>query len=207
MIFSLPFLVATFVVYLSFAELRNLHGKSLMCYVCSLIALYISLALVQLDTNGLILTVESLPCIISGYIIYLSVLLCFFWLNVMCYDIWSTFKSGIRGRGGDRRRFIFYYSYACGVPFFLTSTLFLIDFSRLIPEAFRPEMGIKRCWIQNDRVVEAIYVYTPISSILIVNILLYAVTAYKIYQVQKETSAIRNEDSQKHAKIDADKDR
>lgn len=68
-------------------------------------------------------------------------------------------------------------------------------------------MGIKRCWMQNNRIVEGIYIYLPISIILIINITLYSITAWKIYQVQRETSVIRNGESQKHSKIDADKDR
>lgn len=90
MIFSLPFLVITFCVYGFIPELRNLHGKSLMCYVFGLTVLYISLSMVQLE--GKTFMSESVPCIASGYVIYISVLLCFFWLNVMCFDIWSTFK-------------------------------------------------------------------------------------------------------------------
>lgn len=204
MIFSLPFLVITFCVYGFIPELRNLHGKSLMCYVFSLMTLYVSLSVVQLD--GGTFMPEALPCIFSAYMIYISVLLCFFWLNVMCYDIWSTFRSGIRGRGGDRKRFLMYCVYAFGVPILLTCCLYLIDISSLDKE-LRPLMGIKRCWIQHSRLVELIYIYTPISIILIVNIILYSITAYKIFQVQKETSVIRNGDSQRHSRIDADKDR
>lgn len=204
MIFSLPFLVITFCVYGFIPELRNLHGKSLMCYVFGLTVLYISLSVVQLEVSGMI---ESFTCILSGYMIYVSVLLCFFWLNVMCYDIWSTFKSGIRGRGGDRKRFLFYCLYAFGVPLLLTGVLFIVDNTTFVPEAYRPMMGIKRCWMKDNRLVEAIYTYTPISIILIINIALYSITAFRIYQVQKETSVIRNGESQKHSKIDADKDR
>lgn len=71
-------------------ELRNLHGKCLMCYVFSLMILYLGLSAVQIDLS--IMKVESFGCQFIGYAIYMSVLLCFFWLNVMCYDIWSTFK-------------------------------------------------------------------------------------------------------------------
>lgn len=205
MIFSLPFLVITFCVYGFIPELRNLHGKSLMCYVFSLMTLYISLSVVQLEKK--IFSPENLPCILSGYIVYISVLMCFFWLNVMCYDIWSTFRSGMRGRGGERKLFLMYCLYAFGVSIALTCGLYLIDISTFIPDPYRPLMGINRCWLQRSRVVEAIYLYLPISIILIINIILYSVTAYKIYQVQKEISVIRNGDSQKHSRIDADKDR
>lgn len=205
MIFSLPFLLITFCVYGFIPELRNLHGKSLMCYVFGLSILYISLSVVQLEGGAF--EPERVPCIMCGYLIYISVLLCFFWLNVMCYDIWSTFRGGIRGRGGERKRFVFYCLYAFGVPLILTGLVYLVDAFEIFPAEYRPLMGLKRCWIQQNRLVEAIYIYTPISIILIINIALYSVTAYKIYQVQKETSVIRNGESQKHTKIDADKDR
>lgn len=204
MIFSLPFLVITFCVYGFITELRNLHGKSLMCYVFSLSTLYISLSVVQLERD--LFPAESFPCIFVGYTIYLSVLLCFFWLNVMCFDIWSTFKE-MRGRNNDNRRFLMYSLYAFGVPFVLTSIVFCVDKYTTLPEHFRPLIGMKRCWLQNLRAVEAIYTYAPITIILVVNIVLYSITACTISRVLKETSVIRNGESQKHSKTDADKDR
>lgn len=49
MLISIPFLVVTFLVYGLISELRNLHGKSLMCYVANLIVLYVSLSIIQLN--------------------------------------------------------------------------------------------------------------------------------------------------------------
>lgn len=102
-----------------------------------------------------------------------------------------------------------YCVYAFGIPIFLTTVVYFID--NYVPndpfEDYKPLIGLKRCWIQGNRVVEAIYLYTPISVILTINIALYSITAYKIYKVQRETSVIRNGESQKHSKVDADKDR
>lgn len=195
-----------------------------MCYVASLTILYVSLSAVQLDSNYVI--VESFLCKFIGYAIYMSVLLCFFWLNVMCYDIWSTFKwefwlkfnsfnnfhnfssRGIsQGRGSDIKRFAIYCLYAFGSSLTLTAMVYIIDAQEIFDEKYRPKIGVKRCWMQNSRMVEAIYVYTPITIIMIINIILYSVTAYKIWRVQKETSVIRNGDSQKHSKMEADTDR
>lgn len=44
---SIPFLIATFLVYAITPELRNLYGKTLMCYVICLIIAYIFLILVN----------------------------------------------------------------------------------------------------------------------------------------------------------------
>ncbi|CRK99458.1 CLUMA_CG012609, isoform A [Clunio marinus] len=205
MLFSLPFLLVTFCVYGLIPELRNLHGKCLMCYVFALMILYTSLSIVQLESESF--TPDTYPCKLAGYSVYISVLLCFFWLNVMCFDMWSTFRGGMRGRGGDKKRFFVYCLYAFGTTFLFTATIFIIDHLESIPQKFRPLMGMTRCLVQKNIWAEGIYIYLPISTILIINITLYSITAYRIYKVQRETSAIRNGDSQKHSKMDADKDR
>lgn len=90
MLLSIPFLLVTFCVYGFIGELRNLHGKCLMSYVLSLIVLYLSFGLANIYPEKFA-AVKSL-CTFVGYICYLSVLCSFFWLNLMCYDIWSTFR-------------------------------------------------------------------------------------------------------------------
>jgi hypothetical protein len=117
-------------------------------------------------------------------------------------------RGGIsRGRGGDSKRFLFYCIYAFGSSLAITITVYIVDTLELFNKDFLPNIGYKRCWMQDKREVELIYVYTPISIIMIVNIVLYSITAYRIWKVQKETSVIRNGDSQKHSKMEADTDR
>lgn len=117
-------------------------------------------------------------------------------------------RGGIsRGHGGDSRRFLYYCLYAFGSSFALSLVIYVIDATEFLDNKFRPLIGIKRCWMQNSRLVEAIYVYTPITIIMMINIVLYSVTAYRIWKVQKETSVIRNGESQKHSKMEADTDR
>jgi hypothetical protein len=62
MLVSIPFLIVTFVVYAAIPELRNLHGKSLMCHVSSLLTAYTFLAVVQLGGSSL----SDGVCITSG---------------------------------------------------------------------------------------------------------------------------------------------
>lgn len=51
MFLSMPFLLVTFVVYAILPDLRNVHGKSLMCTIASFIAAYISLSTTQLNSK------------------------------------------------------------------------------------------------------------------------------------------------------------
>lgn len=85
---SMPFSVITSLVYACIKELRNLHGKCLMCYVFSLIVLHTNLLLILLDVYSL-----GYKCILAGFLLYLAALVNNFWLNVMSFDIWQTLKS------------------------------------------------------------------------------------------------------------------
>lgn len=89
MMLSLPFLLITFLVYGCIPKLQNLHGKSLMCFVFSLMMMYTSLSVVQINQN---IFYTKTACKMFSYLIYLGVMLTFFWMNTMCYDIWRTFK-------------------------------------------------------------------------------------------------------------------
>jgi G protein-coupled receptor Mth (Methuselah protein) len=51
MLLSSVFMGITLVVYALLPELRNLHGKCLMCHVACLFFAYLSLSLVQLGTS------------------------------------------------------------------------------------------------------------------------------------------------------------
>lgn len=87
MLISVPFLVLTFLVYCFLPELRNLLGKSLMCYVVGLTVFYTSFLTIQLQVRFNFVT-----CKLIAYVAYISLLTCFFWLNVMSYDTWSSLR-------------------------------------------------------------------------------------------------------------------
>lgn len=98
MLLSVPFLLATFIVYAVIPELRNVHGMSLMSYVGGLTVGYTFLATVQIIgsredcLSGVVRCYDPVFCTMSGYIVYFSFMLSFFWLNTMCFDIFWTFR-------------------------------------------------------------------------------------------------------------------
>lgn len=59
---SIPFLLATFLVYAITPELRNLYGKTLMCYVVCLIVAYLFLIL----ANYIYLSATRALCLVTG---------------------------------------------------------------------------------------------------------------------------------------------
>lgn len=93
MLISIPFLILTFLVYSLIPELRNVLGKSLMCYVVGLSVSNIILLINQLN---IINNFELMPCKFVGYVGYISIMTCFFWLNVMSYDTWSSLRYAFK---------------------------------------------------------------------------------------------------------------
>lgn len=220
MLLSVPFLLVTLGIYAFIKELRNIHGKCFMCCITGLIFFYLSFAIIQLLQEKLL----QWPwlCKLTGCVAYISTMICFFWLSVMGYDIWSTFRfvvcfictikrfhscfcrNGLRGHSGNQNRFKFFCVYGFGVPVVLAAIVVLIDNTNFVPLSYRPSIGEDSCWMSKDMKVEAIYVYLPIFLIITSNTGFFSATAYKIFCVQKETSHVRKGGSGRHASTTVD---
>ncbi|XP_076622134.1 G-protein coupled receptor Mth2 isoform X2 [Colletes latitarsis] len=196
-IISIPFFLATFLVYAIIPELRNLYGKTLMCYVACLLSAYSFLMMVKLFYIAFGL------CSAIAFIIHFSFLASFFWLNVMCFDIWWTF-GGFRSLQGsvkqrERKKFIIYSIYAWGCASLLTGVCIIMDFVPNIPDHFiRPQFGEQSCWFTTNE-AKAIYFYGPMGVTVICNICLFVSTALKIVQHKQDMAhQFKGVDSRRH---------
>ncbi|XP_014600685.1 PREDICTED: G-protein coupled receptor Mth2-like [Polistes canadensis] len=196
-IVSIPFLIITFIVYAIIPELRNIYGKTLMCYVACLTISYCFLINLQL---------KYLPpeiCLTAAFCMYFFFLASFYWLNVMCFDIWWTF-GGFRALRGsmkqrDRKKFIIYSIYAWGIASFFTSICLIMDFAPNIPEnTIRPQLGEKKCWFTTNSATN-IYFTLPMTISIVCNLCLFISTALKIRQHTKDTAHhLRGSESRRH---------
>ncbi|XP_019883791.1 G-protein coupled receptor Mth2 isoform X2 [Camponotus floridanus] len=196
---SILLLAATFLVYAIIPELKNLYGKTLMCYVICLITAYVSMLLV----NYISMAAKTPLCIITAFFIHFSFLASFFWLNVMCFDIWWTF-GGFRSLQGsvkqrEKKKFIIYSIYAWGSASILTIVCAIMDFVPNVPKEFiRPEFGEATCWFNTDG-AKALYFYGPMSITVICNICLFISTALKILRHKKDTDHhLKGSESRRH---------
>lgn len=89
MLASVPFLMVTFLVYVSLPELRNLHGKCLLGYLICMAIGYSCLGWVKINGENY---VEPLLCQSLGYLIYFSFISAFLWSNVISADLWWNFQ-------------------------------------------------------------------------------------------------------------------
>lgn len=109
----------------------------------------------------------------------------------------------------NTRRFLMYCAYAFGIPLTLTTVAFLLSTLQLVPDEFNTNIGKGTCSIgtdDNDRIAQFIYIYCPIIIIISINIIFYAITAYKIYRVQKEIQ-FKGSESKRHSKNEVEKAR
>ncbi|KAG5896048.1 hypothetical protein JTB14_011043 [Gonioctena quinquepunctata] len=195
MIISMPFLLATFLVYLFLPE-TNLHRRALMSYVLTLFLGYIILVSVQLWN-----VIPTVPCHLLGYSILFFFTVSFFWMNVMCVDMWLAFR-GMRGYGGrkgaERKRFFFYCIYAWGMPMLHTLVVFSINTYVDETSTLHPAIGTTRCFV-GEGIANFLYFYLPAMILIIINITLFILTGIKIHRVKKETSMLKHMDSNRHS--------
>ncbi|XP_031622142.1 G-protein coupled receptor Mth2-like [Contarinia nasturtii] len=206
MLLSVPFILATILVYICLPELRNLHGKCLLCYLIGLIIGYTAMALVQL--NGMNY-VEPLICKSVGYLIYFSFLSAFLWLSVISFDLWWNFRttSGFLVFS-EKMRFTLYMIYAWGLSSLLTFTVFILDSMPSISESIRPGIGVGTCFLKKTVASQFVFFYMPLCIICTINIIFFLLTALKIRKVQQDLKKITShEESSRHqSKFNHDKD-
>ncbi|XP_025197944.1 G-protein coupled receptor Mth2-like isoform X2 [Melanaphis sacchari] len=198
MMLSLPFLFSTFLVYALIRDLQNLHGKSLMCHVATLLVAYTSLIIVQFITNSVV----KEWCVFLAYTVQFSFLASFFWLNVMCFDLWWTF-SGFRPLRGnlkehEAKKFIVYSIYAWGCTSFISIITFGMEELPYLPSgAIRPGFGNKSCWFGSNSAM-LLYFYGPIATLLLSNLLMFIHTAIMIVKHMRDAKVLRGSESQKN---------
>ncbi|XP_073956042.1 G-protein coupled receptor Mth2-like [Choristoneura fumiferana] len=148
----------------------------------------------------ILLTVDNITinvCLGLTFVIYFALLSAFFWLNVMCFDIWWTF-SGKRGlsleRWSMRARFCAYAAYAFGFPTGLTVLLAALEFSGLPAHPLMPMLQDQGCFLYGRS--KLIYLYGPIVILCIANMVFFILTAWKINQIKKQTQkTLKSKDS------------
>ncbi|XP_032665203.1 G-protein coupled receptor Mth2-like [Odontomachus brunneus] len=152
--------------------------------------------------------------ILRGYIAFITQFwfsASFFWLNVMCFDIWWRFGQVRPFQGSmtreDRRRFIIYSIYAWGCASILIIICAIMDFVPSVPENFiKPQLGKIGCWLTEES--DGIYFYGPISVTIVCNICMFISTTLKfkrnnrnIESIMQSTESRRHDDNNKQTFI------
>lgn len=197
-IISCMFLLITLLVYACLPSLQNLHGKTLMCHVSSLLLAFTCLAIITWTTPGSPFDIQeekepaTRTCKALAYIMLFCFLSSFSWLNVMCFDIWWTFgilRGGtITKARGHRKKFLLYCLYAWGFSFVVTILTIVADRTDVLPVYLRPDIGNTGCWFTHGLISygELTFFIGPVTVQLIVNIVFFTLTAVHCNKVKAE---------------------
>ncbi|KAG6440646.1 hypothetical protein O3G_MSEX001410 [Manduca sexta] len=178
LLISVPFLLITACVYLLITELRDTHGKALACHTICLALAFTCLAATQLAGHAF----PVVACTIMAYLIQFSFVSCFFWLNVMCFDIFLNARRHLTTpspvtRRSMRRRFAWYCAYAILLPVLLLVITITMDLSPAVPSTYlKPNFGVKGCWFKTDEAALP-YFYGPVAVILLSNLIIFFLTS------------------------------
>ncbi|XP_011267009.1 G-protein coupled receptor Mth2-like [Camponotus floridanus] len=171
-----------FIVYSIVPELRNKQGFILRNYSgLAFIGEIIIETTRRLKRNE----IDDFICIARGFIIYYIPLAMSFWLNVMCFDMWRTFRQmQLRNtKQQERKKLIIYSVFAFGGPFMLAIICGIIEVVPGVPNNIRPNFS-EYCGI--GVLAYMLYGY-PIETISSIStICLCICTAQKIAYYEKD---------------------
>ncbi|XP_055295020.1 G-protein coupled receptor Mth2-like [Sitodiplosis mosellana] len=165
MIASMPFIVVIIGVYFWLPELRNIHGKCLICYLIFLgCKNVITVFDKELIGEGLfhILNIFLVPCMIQ-------------WIHVITFDTWQNlkpFRLYENGKLHEGRRLCLYAFYVCSTPFVLLGITFSL-------QSF-------------DNALNMFYAYFIILSII--NVIFFLLIIWNIVHTNQEL-LVRGEDT------------
>ncbi|XP_047098592.1 probable G-protein coupled receptor Mth-like 4 [Schistocerca piceifrons] len=178
LVLGTAFLLATIAIYSCFPVLLSrVLSRALVAHCCSLVAAYVTAAVLHAASH-----IPHPACTITAFVMQFSYLAAFFWLNVMCIDIALAVSRRSRPQEGsthrERCKFLLYSGYAWGVPATICAITAAVDFSLAVPTTsqLKPNIGTRTCWFQGETAM-LIYFYGPVSCVMVVNLLLFILTA------------------------------
>ena len=184
-------LLVLLIIYSIFPSLRNLPGKTLMCLAASL------LVFMLLTMLGFSMTEPKQLCITMGVIVHFSLLAAYFWMNVMSYDIWSTFSGDTAHASSEELtvRFRWYSAYAWGTSAFLVLISLSVNFGTGQESILSPQYGKTICYI-NNRYALILFVGFPYFVLILSNIIFYILTLRSIENIGETTKLVQDKDQQ-----------
>ncbi|KAI5638760.1 hypothetical protein NE865_08644 [Phthorimaea operculella] len=197
-IISSIFLLLVLVVYGSLPQLRRLPGMVQMAYCATYAtALILNAAkiIVQLQIAEMLTDREIYfnRLIYLTYVIYYLLLSSFFWMNIMSFDIWWTFRGLHKQRkihrDGELAKFCWYALYAWGTPLLITIVAVIIDRSDLrkyniIKPHFEDSLALTMEF--------NLYFNIPVGVLLLFNIYFFSLTAYTYWRIKKGLRKIQD---------------
>lgn len=188
MISSIICLILSIRIYCILPEFKNVHGKNLISLSSCLLTTYILLCL----DIVLRLHISYSFCFAIAFVIHVTFLATFFWTNVMAFDIWNNMtsmkaKSEVKSTS---RKHAKYSVYAWSGTALTALPAVVFESTNLISEQYRPQFGVKRCWL-SGRTAFTYYFNLPVGVILLGNLILFSLTIRRLWLIKKTTAILQ----------------
>lgn len=191
MTLSILCLLAVIAVYMYLPEMRNLHGKLLVCYMVSGIFFHPTLMASFFDEHF-----SQMAALLIGELCHLAFQLSLTWLAILCFDMWSRFSRSLQLRktnsGLRSRKFLYYSIVGWGWPI----TTFFIDWSLLDNSLFfimtlnfvmfvstLINIRLQRRFVQQDQLLpsnhyEGILIFVKLSLLMGFDLFLFYISTF-----------------------------
>lgn len=182
---SAIFLMVMILFHIFVPKLRDMPGLCLLSHMISLMVAEVALFFGYILHND----IHHEHCVINGFLLQFSLLAAFFWLNVMCFDIWRIIRGTVSViplssiQANDEKKFKIYSAYAWSGPLVFTLVAIILHY---LPENsdqsfLRPGFGVISCWFSGD-LERLAFFYGVISILFLGNILLLGHTIVMLHQ-------------------------
>ena len=118
-----------------------------------------------------------------------------------------SFRKNSGLKTNENRKFLFYCVYAFGCPVLISFLAYILDHTENLAQDYKIGIVNGNCFVQNNKIALVIYIFFPISSVLLFNITFYSFTALKIFKVTKEISTVQKRENGQSSRVNSNKAR
>lgn len=171
---SVVFLLATVLVYSYLPQLRDLQG---LCYMCMCISM--AFGFLMLGTLQLSRWYDGDLCTTTAFLIYTWMMATFFWMNVICVNVYRTVKDPSYLKKTERKQYFWYSCYAWGGTILFLLVSVITNFVE--GDHWKPGFSRSSCWFAG-RTETWIFFYGPIAVLITANIVLFLLSSYTLWR-------------------------
>ncbi|XP_037779957.1 uncharacterized protein LOC119576371 [Penaeus monodon] len=189
MTISLVFLLIIVFCYCAAPIMLKNTGWYHLCHVVSLIIAYFSAVMLQFLNSIL----QPTSCIGFAILMQFGYLSAFFWLSVLCFDVWRIFRS-LNNRLRPPRPIppCVYHIYAWSGPLVICSVTLGLQYVDAddVPWLIKPHLGQYKCWFGED-MEQLVFFYLYIAILLFANCLFIGHTYWVKRKMDESLAALR----------------
>ncbi|XP_011179744.1 probable G-protein coupled receptor Mth-like 2 [Zeugodacus cucurbitae] len=193
MLTSVPFLYATILIYWWTGNLKSLNGKCIVCYIFSLANGTMLIVIANFPVT--VITSNDFACALIGFVAYYFLTAVFFWLNVICFDLWQnvcfTTKFTNKTNTSEHKRLLYYSLYAWGLPAVMTIITVIIQYSSL-PDELKPGIGDTVCFLKTNDWSAMLYFHGLFLLLISFNIVVFYLTVKHVFSVRSNLQMLRS---------------